>query len=171
MLKTPLIHIAVLYDLVTIPLQASDPEGTPVAMACKSCPAGAQVTPTKELKYRVMTEGLKRFELVLNDKSGASTTATLVLDVCSCQNGGSCTLKGSDGYTCSCHRCYTGKHCETELTAWDPSELYASKSLLPSINSTNLPQIPKCYLVSEQKYFKYITIISTVKVQIGFQGF
>ena len=109
-LKTPLKHVAVLYDLVTIPLQVSDPEGTSVTITCKSCPTAIQVTPEKKLKYRVMTEGVKRFELVLKDKSGASTTATLVLDVCICQNSGSCILKGSDSYTCSCHRCYTGKH-------------------------------------------------------------
>ena len=127
-LKTPLKHVAVLYELVTIPLQTSDPEGTPVTITCKSCPAGTQVIHEKKLKYRVMTVGVRRFELVLKDKSGGSTTATLALDVCACQNGGSCILKGSDSYTCSCHRCYTGKHCERELTArddpeCDPSEL------------------------------------------------
>ena len=147
-LKTPLKHVAVLYDQVTIPLQAGDPEGTPVAIMCKSCPTGAQVTKEKKLKYRVMTEGVKRFALVLKDKGGSSTAAVLVLDVCACRNGGRCILKGPDSYTCSCHRCYTGKHCETELTArddpeCDPSELYASMSLIVFVLTK---QIQKCNL-------------------------
>ena len=111
-----------LQEILELPVDFVDPEGMPVTVSLMDgSPSEAEVR-DNVLIWNVTNNAKTEFFLKATDTCEAISyvNITVTLDVCACQNNGSCVPhpnkpRGSGYYECQCVPGYTGEYCETDI--------------------------------------------------------